>query len=233
MVGYRTGCWVAGLVAVGLASAGPVLAAENGETKKQTEKEPAAAKSFYDFTVKDIDGKEVELSQYKGDVCLVVNVASRCGLTPQYADLEAMYEKYKDKGFRILAFPANNFHQQEPGSNAEIKKFCSTKYKVTFDLFSKISVKGDDQAPLYAFLTGYPNKEIAGPVLWNFQKYLIARDGTVLAKFDPKIPPTDPKLVKATEDALSAPAENPDASAHWTRRTKHSKKSKGNEGGEK
>lgn len=224
MVGYRTGCWVVGLVAVGLASA-----AENGESEKKAEEKATMAKSFYDFTVTDIDGKEVKLSKYTGDVCLVVNVASRCGLTPQYTDLEALYEKYKDKGFRILAFPANNFAGQEPGSNTEIKKFCTTKYNVTFDMFSKISVKGDDEAPLYAFLTGHPNEKIAGPVLWNFQKYLIARDGTVLAKFDPKTTPTDPKLVKATEAALAAPVNDQESSADRTGSAERPTKSKGDD----
>jgi glutathione peroxidase len=214
-------------VAVGLAAA-----AERGETQEQSKEKPVVAKSFCDFTMKDIDGKEVKLSRYKGDVCLVVNVASRCGLTPQYADLEALYENYKDKGFRILAFPANNFREQEPGSNAEIKKFCTTKYNVTFDLFSKISVQGDDQAPLYAFLTDHPNKKIAGPVLWNFQKYLIARDGTVLAKFEPKTTPTDPKLVEAVESALAAPTEDQDTSASQTEGTERPAKSKENKEGD-
>jgi glutathione peroxidase len=172
-----------------------------------------SGKSFYDFAVRDIDGKEVKLSQYTGDVCLVVNVASKCGLTPQYTGLEALYKKHKDQGFRILGFPANNFLGQEPGTNAQIKKFCSTKYNVTFDLFAKISVKGEDQAPLYRFLTQHSNKEIAGDVQWNFQKYLVGRDGKVMAKFSPRTKPDDEKLREAIETALAAQAPDTGKSA--------------------
>jgi glutathione peroxidase len=164
----------------------------------------------YEFKVKDIDGKEVSLSKYKGEVLLVVNVASQCGLTEKsYAGLEAIYKKYKDQGLKILAFPANNFGGQEPGSNSEIKAFCA-QHNVSFDLFDKISVKGDDKAPLYGYLTGHPDKAIAGDVQWNFQKYLIGRDGTVLAKFSPKIYPDDKQVTEAIEKAL---AEKPKAPA--------------------
>jgi len=114
-----------------------------------------------------------------------------------------MYKKHKDRGFRILAFPANNFGNQEPGPDAEIKKFCSTKYEVTFDLFAKVSVKGDDQIPLYKYLTKHPDESIAGDVAWNFQKYLVSHDGTVLAKFGPQTKPDDPKLVEQLEKALT------------------------------
>lgn len=162
-----------------------------------------AVKSVYEFTVKDIDGKEVALSKYKGDVLLVVNVASECGLTEKsYAGMEAIYKKYKDKGFKVLAFPANNFGGQEPGTNAEIKSFCQKK-NVSFDLFDKISVKGNDQAPLYAFLTKHPDKAVAGEVEWNFQKYLVGRDGTVLAKFSPKKYPEEKEITDAIEKALA------------------------------
>lgn len=166
----------------------------------------ASAKSIYDFTMKDIDGKEVSLSKYKNQVCIVVNVASKCGLTEEsYTGLEALSKKYKDKGFTVLAFPANNFGAQEPGTDAEIKSFCREKKKASFDLFSKISVKGDDQAPLYKYLVENPDKSIAGPIEWNFQKYLVGRDGKLLAKFSPKMKPEDPQIVTALEKALAAP----------------------------
>lgn len=161
------------------------------------------AKSVYEFTVKDIEGKDVSLSKYKGEVLLIVNVASKCGLTEKsYAELEVIYKKYKDKGFKILAFPANNFGGQEPGTNSEIKAFCQ-KHDVTFDLFDKVSVKGDDQTALYAYLTKHPEKSIAGEVEWNFQKYLVGRDGTVLAKFSPKKYPEDKEIIDAIEKALA------------------------------
>ncbi len=161
------------------------------------------AKSVYEFTVKDIDGKEVSLSKYKGDVFMIVNVASECGLTEKsYAGLEVIFKKYKDKGFKILAFPANNFGSQEPGSNSEIKAFCA-KHNVSFDLFDKISVKGSDQAALYAYLTKHSEKSIAGDVEWNFQKYLVGRDGTVLAKFSPKKFPEEKEITDAIEKALA------------------------------
>ncbi len=115
-----------------------------------------------------------------------------------------MFKKYKDEGLRVLAFPANNFANQEPGTNAEIKKFCSTKFGVTFDLFAKVSVAGEDQCPLYQFLTTYPDKAIAGKVAWNFQKYLVGRDGSVIAKFRPPTKPDSKKVVKAIEEALAA-----------------------------
>lgn len=160
-------------------------------------------KSVYEFTVKDIDGKEVNLEKYKGEVLLIVNVASECGLTEKsYAGLESIYKKYKDKGFKVLAFPANNFGGQEPGTNSEIKDFCQ-KHNVSFDLFDKISVKGPDQAPLYAYLTKHPEKSIAGEVEWNFQKYLVGRDGTVIAKFSPKKYPDEKEITDAIEKALA------------------------------
>ena len=171
---------------------------------------PADGKSdaggVLDFTVKDIDGKDVALSKYKGDVVLVVNVASKCGFTPQYKDLEALYGKYKDKGLRILAFPANNFMGQEPGANTEIKDFCEKNYQVTFDLFSKISVKGDDQAELYKFLTSKDKAgEFGGEIKWNFTKFLIGRDGKIAARFEPRDNPSSENFVKAVEQALAAP----------------------------
>lgn len=164
-----------------------------------------SAKSVLDFTMKNIDGKDVALSTYKGDVVLIVNVASKCGLTPQYRELQALYEKYKDKGFRIAAFPANNFGNQEPGTDGEIRQFCAQEYKVTFDLYSKISVKGEDQAELYRFLTSKErNPEFGGEIKWNFTKFLIGRDGKVIGRFEPKEKPGDEKVVKAIEAALAA-----------------------------
>lgn len=162
-------------------------------------------KSVYDFSMKTIDGKMVSLSTYKGKVLLVVNVASRCGFTPQYKDLEALYRKYRDQGFTILAFPANNFAGQEPGTDAEIKEFCTLNYDVTFPLFSKISVKGEDQHPLYQFLTSdEANPSTSGEVKWNFQKYLIGRDGKVLAKFLSRVKPMSDEVTSAVEKALKA-----------------------------
>src|SRR5437763_12205873 len=141
--------------------------------------------SVYDFTLKDIDGKEASLAQYRGKVLLLVNVASRCGLTPQYEGLEKVYLKYKDRGLVILGFPANNFGGQEPGTNEEIKTFCSLKYNVTFPMFTKISVKGDDKAPLYQFLTAKEtNPAFAGEIKWNFTKFLVDRSGKVVSRFE-------------------------------------------------
>jgi glutathione peroxidase len=156
-----------------------------------------------DFKVKDIDGKEVYLGDYQGKVLLIVNVASKCGLTPQYEGLEQIYRRYKDKGFEILAFPANNFREQEPGSNEEIKEFCSSKYEVSFPLFSKISVKGEDQADLYKYLTDKEkNGKFEGDIEWNFQKFLIGKDGELLAKFSPRTEPLAPEVTGAIEEAL-------------------------------
>jgi len=165
----------------------------------------APFKSIYDFTVKDIDGKDVSLGQYKGKVLLVVNVASHCGHTPQYADLEAMYAKYKDKGLVILGFPENDFMGQEPGTNSEIKQFCTTKYDVKFPMFSKIDVIGKNIAPLYSYLTKKSeNGNVDAKVTWNFQKFLVGRDGKVIASFDPAKKVTEESVIKAVEDALAA-----------------------------
>jgi glutathione peroxidase len=161
-----------------------------------------AAGSIYDFTLNSIDGKPMPLATFKGKVILVVNVASRCGFTPQYSALEAVYEKYKDQGFVILGFPANNFGHQEPGTNAEIKKFCSAKYNVTFPMYAKISVKGDDQAPLYKYLTESANPAYAGEIKWNFTKFLVDRDGHVVQRFEPDATPDSPQVTSAIEQAL-------------------------------
>lgn len=179
-----------------------VLFAQSGPAGKA----PEATNTVHGFTVKDIDGKDVPLSKYRGDVLLIVNVASRCGYTAKsYAQMESLYQKYKDKGLRVLAFPANNFGSQEPGTNEEIKQFCASDVKVTFDLFAKISVMGEDQAPLYKFLTEHPDPAIAGPVQWNFQKYLVGRDGAVLAMYGTRTLPEDEKVVADIEKALAAP----------------------------
>src|SRR5580693_8480011 len=156
------------------------------------------ASSVYEFTLNSIDGQPAPLAAYKGKVLLVVNVASKCGFTPQYTALEALYEKYKDQGLVVIGFPANNFMSQEPGTNEEIKTFCSRKYNVTFPMYSKISVKGDDKAPLYQFLT----EQKGGDIKWNFTKFLIGRDGTIIARFEPKVTPDSPEVVAAIEKAL-------------------------------
>jgi len=154
-------------------------------------------------TMRNIDGEEVELGQYEGQVVLIVNVASRCGFTPQYEGLEALYRKYKDEGFVVLGFPANNFMGQEPGTNLEIKTFCSTKYNVTFPVFAKISVRGKDMAPLYQDLTSTEfNGSFGGGIKWNFTKFLVGRDGVVRARFGSRTKPRDPKVIAAIEAAL-------------------------------
>jgi glutathione peroxidase len=158
--------------------------------------------SLYDFTMDDIDGKPVNLGQYRGKVLLVVNTASFCGNTPQYTDLETIYEQYRDKGLEVLAFPANNFGQQEPGTNAEIKGFCLTKYSVSFPLFGKISVKGSDKHPLYQYLT--EQSPFPGEVEWNFQKYLVDRSGNVVGRFHHRTKPLSPEIVKEVERVLAA-----------------------------
>jgi glutathione peroxidase len=161
------------------------------------------ASSPLDYTVKSIDGKNVKLAKYRGKVVLIVNVASKCGLTPQYAGLQAAYEKYRKQGFVVLGFPANEFNGQEPGTDAEIKQFCSTTYRVTFPMFSKVVVKGDGQAPLYRFLTSKEtNPDLAGDIEWNFAKFLVGRDGKVVARFRPRTAPADPALVTAIEEQL-------------------------------
>ena len=156
-----------------------------------------AASSIYEFQMKTIKGEPVSLAEYKGRVLLVVNVASKCGYTPQYEGLEALYKRYKDQGLIVLGFPANNFLWQEPGSDAEIQTFCKAKYGVTFPMFSKISVKGGDKAPLYQFLTS-----TGGEIPWNFTKFLIGKDGKPIERFSPKVTPDAAELTGAIEKAL-------------------------------
>lgn len=176
---------------------------------------------IYSIPVQTIDGAEADLSQYKGKVLLVVNVASKCGLTPQYSGLQALYEAKKDSGFEILGFPANNYFGQEPGSEEEIKEFCSTNYNVSFPMFSKLSTKGDDQHPLYRYLTetkpdtdvndggleeklkGYDHfRSTPSEVLWNFEKFLVNREGKIVARFAPDVSPDDARLVGKIEEII-------------------------------
>jgi glutathione peroxidase len=154
--------------------------------------------SVHDFTMEAADGKPYALSQHKGHALLIVNVASKCGLTPQYKGLQALYDKYKEKGLTVIGIPANEFGAQEPGTNAEIQTFCSTKYHVTFPVLAKQVVKGEKICPLYKYLT----TEKKGDIGWNFAKFLVDKDGKVLERFDPKTTPEDPKLVAAVEKAL-------------------------------
>ena len=162
-------------------------------------------KSILEFKMKDIDGNDVKLKKYKGNVLLVVNTASKCGYTPQYEGLEAIYEKYKSQGFYVLGFPANNFGAQEPGTATEIKEFCTTKYKVTFPIFAKISVKGDDQDPLYKFLTNKEtNPNFAGDITWNFNKFLIDKKGNIVARFSSKETPESESVTQAIEKYLKS-----------------------------
>ncbi len=157
-----------------------------------------------DVVVKDMNGKEVKLSDYKGKVLLIVNVASKCGYTKQYAGLEAIYEKYKDQGFEILAFPCNDFGGQEPGTNEEIQEFCSSTYSVKFKLFDKIKVLGEDASPLYTRLTNNKNVE-QGVVKWNFEKFLIDKEGNIVNRFRSKITPESEELTKTIEKELAHP----------------------------
>jgi len=183
-------------------SCGLMLGLPDGRAEQEGPLMAAKTTSLYDFTMDDIDGKPVNLGQYRGKVLLVVNTASMCGNTPQYTDLETMYEQYHERGFEVLAFPANNFGQQEPGTNAEIKGFCLTKYSVTFPLFSKISVKGSDKHPLYQYLT--EQSPFPGEVEWNFQKYLVDRSGNIVGRFHHRTKPLAPEVVKEVERVLAA-----------------------------
>ena len=162
-----------------------------------------AAESVFDFTVKDIKGADAPLSAYRGKVLLIVNVASKCGYTKQYAGLESLYGKYKDQGLVVLGFPCNQFGGQEPGTEAEIAEFCSLKFDVKFPLFAKIDVNGANRAPLYTFLSG-ENAKFPGKIGWNFNKFLVGRDGQVIARYESKVAPESEELIKAVEAALAA-----------------------------
>ena len=186
--------WILGAVLAGVMAAG---AAEGVEP----------VQSIHEFTMTDIDGREVALSDYREQVLLVVNVASKCGFTRQYAGLEKLYQAYKDRGFAVLGFPANNFMGQEPGTEAEIKSFCTLTYGVTFPMFAKISVKGKTSHPLYAFLTDKKlHPEHGGAISWNFNKFLIGKDGRVLGRYGSRTEPDDPDLAAAIAAALTVPA---------------------------
>jgi glutathione peroxidase len=161
-----------------------------------------AADSLYDVPLKDIDGKATSLKPYAGKVLLIVNVASKCGYTPQYTGLEATYEKYKDKGFAVLGFPCNQFGGQEPGTNEEIKQFCTSKYAVTFPMFDKLDVNGANRHALYVQLAG-ESSPFPGNIKWNFNKFLIGRDGKILKRFDSKTKPDSPELTQEIEAALA------------------------------
>ncbi len=197
-----------------VASVGVSVAVMGAGHKQQKEgKQPAAtapaapqeAKSVYDFTMKRIDGKDESLGAYKGKVMLIVNVASECGLTPQYEGLQKLYKEKKDAGLVVLGFPANDFHGQEPGSNGDIATFCTGKYGVTFPMYEKITVVGKDAHPLYKFLSTRPAPVGVEPD-WNFTKFLVGRDGNVAARFGPKMKPDDPEILKKVDELLAVKA---------------------------
>ena len=163
------------------------------------------AQTALDIEMAGIDGKMTDLRQFKGQVVLIVNVASKCGFTKQYAGLQQLYERYRARGLVVLGFPTNDFLRQEPGSNDEIRQFCTLNYGVTFPMFAKISVKGKDMAPLYQFLTSaQTNPEFAGKITWNFNKFLVGRDGNLSARFGTRVDPLDDKVAAAIEAALDA-----------------------------
>jgi glutathione peroxidase len=162
------------------------------------------SKTIYDFAAKTITGEARQLAEYQGKALLIVNVASRCGLTPQYEGLEKLHEKYAEKGLRVLGFPANEFGAQEPGTESEIAQFCTTNYGVKFDMFSKVKVKGPGIDPLFDFLTSSTtDPKFAGEIKWNFNKFLIGKDGTVLARFEPPVDPMSAEVTQAIEKAIA------------------------------
>ncbi|MBC8102883.1 MAG: glutathione peroxidase [Cytophagales bacterium] len=190
------------LLAAAIASLATFIGADNTKAEAAPAA-PSTPKSVHDFTVKTILGEPVKLNSYKGKVLLIVNTASLCGNTPQYASLETLHQKYKGQGLRVLAFPANNFGQQEPGSDQEIKEFCTTKYRTTFELFSKIEVKGPNQAPLYKYLTSKDtDPKFAGEVEWNFAKFLVGKDGKIINRFPAGTDPMTPEVEKTIAAAL-------------------------------
>jgi glutathione peroxidase len=194
----RLGILSVACLALGLAAAQSTVRAQG---TKPAEGAKAMDGTVLQFTMKTNDGVEKHLADYKGKVLLIVNTASECGYTPQYKGLEELYEKYKDKGFVILAFPANNFGGQEPGTDAQIKQFCGLKYNVTFPLFAKTSVKGADINPLYKFLTTQAGFD--GDIKWNFNKFLVDRSGKVVARYDSGVTPSSETLIKEIEAFLA------------------------------
>ena len=172
-------------------------------TKPVSGANPPGMPTLSDFSQPDLDGNETPLSTFGGRVALIVNVASRCGLTPHYEGLESLHRQHKDRGLVVLGFPCNQFGAQEPGSDEQIKSFCQSRYDVTFPMFSKIDVNGPDRHPLYAWLTGEDTKpEGSGDVQWNFTKFVVGRDGTVAGRFEPKTLPDDPSLLELIESKL-------------------------------
>jgi len=189
-------------------AAGVKAGTKGGEAMSKTPGYPKAASAnlapVWQYTAKDIDGKTVNLGRYQGQVALIVNVASKCGNTPQYNDMEALYEKYKEQGLVVLGFPANEFGAQEPSTNAEIKEFCEATYKVKFPMFSKIVVKGEGQDPLYKFLTNKEtNPKFGGDIEWNFAKFLVNRKGEIIARIPARTKPTNAETVALIEKALA------------------------------
>jgi glutathione peroxidase len=182
-------------LALGAAGAGAVGEAGSGD---------APASPIFELTLPRIDGTPESLSVYRGRVLLLVNVASKCGFTRQYAGLEALYDRHRERGFAVLGFPSNDFRSQEPGTNAEIAEFCRSTYGVRFPMFEKLALKGEDAHPLYRYLTGLP-APIGGSVEWNFQKYLVDRRGRVVAKFAPRTEPDDPELLRRIDALLAEP----------------------------
>ncbi|MBS1514764.1 MAG: glutathione peroxidase [Bacteroidetes bacterium] len=175
--------------------------AENKTKINSTTQTKMENKNIYDIIVKDMDGKDVKLSDYKGKVLLIVNVASQCGYTPQYEGLEKLYQQYKAKGFEILGFPCNDFGGQEPGTNEEIKQFCESKYNVTFKLFDKVKVLGDDRSVLYSRLIN--NAPETGDVGWNFEKFLIDKNGNIAGRFKSKVKPESEELISAINTEIA------------------------------
>jgi len=196
--------WTVWAFCMGLLGCGGRMQSDDNQAPpKGTGVQTFDSSSIYSYKLKDIDGWPVPLSRYGGKVLLVVNVASECRFTHQYANLQRLYMKYRDQGFIVLGFPSNDFGRQEPGSNAEIKAFTSSQFGILFPLFSKISVKGDDMHPLYQCLTSPEvSDEFAGPITWNFDKFLIDRNGKTIARFSPEIDPLDPQITGAVEAAL-------------------------------
>jgi glutathione peroxidase len=194
---------VLGIIVVGGSLGGVPSPTANANGKQPTVQvnEAGFSAPLYGFQLPDIDGRPVDLKMFKGKVLLIVNTASMCGNTPQYARLQEMYDRYRDRGFEVLAFPANDFGQQEPGTNEEIKGFCYTKYSISFPLFSKISVTGKSQHPLYQYLT--ERSTFPGSVTWNFQKYLVDRSGKIIGKYDPGMNPMSPTILADLEKALA------------------------------
>jgi len=194
---------IAGVIVALLVIGAVAVAYGYGLIFNRTPTTPVNAASVYDFTMKDIDGNDVKLDKYKGSVVMIVNTASRCGYTPQYEGLQKIYDQYQDRGFVVLGFPANNFMGQEPGTEKEIKDFCTLKYNVTFPMFSKISVTGTDQHPLYGYLTNKAtNPEFAGDISWNFNKFLIDKNGKVVGRWGSKDKPEDAAVTEAIEKQL-------------------------------